>query len=264
MQRRQFLAASLAGSALSLTRSSAAQTADAHAREFYLLRRYDLVTGPQIKLIENYFADALLPVLPRLGLGPAGAFTVSIGPETPAYYILIPAQSLEPLALLDLRLAQEAEFTRAAEPFWSAPAIAPPFQRAQSTLLQAFEGWPKLVTPAASGLKGKRIVQLRTYESPSFAAHVRKVEMFNSGEFDIFKSAGCRPVFFSDTLVGSRMPSLTYMLSFTDLAELDARWEIFRNDPNWKKLSTSPRYNYEAIVSNITNLVLSPLACSQI
>ena len=84
------------------------------------------------------------------------------------------------------------------------------------------------------------------------------------GEFDIFVKAGCRPVFFGDTLIGSRMPNLTYMLSFTDAAELDARWDLFRNDPAWKKLSTSPRYTADQLVTNITNLTLSPLACSQI
>jgi hypothetical protein len=88
--------------------------------------------------------------------------------------------------------------------------------------------------------------------------------MFHSGEFDIFKAAGFRPVFFGDTLVGPRMPSLTYMLAFDDVAQLEAQWNTFRNDPNWKKLSADPRFAYEAIVSNITNLYLSPLSASQI
>ena len=67
--------------------------------------------------------------------------------------------------------------------------------------------------------------QLRTYESPSNGEHVRKVEMFHSGEFEIFLNAGFHPVFFGDTLVGSRLPSLTYMLSFADTAELEAKWD---------------------------------------
>jgi hypothetical protein len=71
-------------------------------------------------------------------------------------------------------------------------------------------------------------------------------------------------VFFGDTLIGSRMPNLTYMLSFTDAAELDAKWDVFRSDPNWKKLSADPRFAYEATVSNISNLILSPLSCSQL
>ncbi|HEX8812506.1 MAG TPA: NIPSNAP family protein, partial [Terracidiphilus sp.] len=127
--------------------------------------------------------------------------------------------------------------------------------------LISFEGWPRL-TPPAKG--AKRIFQLRTYESPSFHAHEVKVKMFHSGEFDIFKAAGFHPVFFGDALVGPRMPCLTYMLAFDDQTQLDAQWNTFRNDPNWKKLSADPRFAYEAIVSNITNLYLSPLSVSQI
>jgi hypothetical protein len=134
----------------------------------------------------------------------------------------------------------------------------------ESTLLAAFEGWPRLTAPAATATKSKRIFQLRTYESPSDAAHVRKVEMFHKGEFEIFEKAGCHPVFFSDALIGSRLPQLTYMLSFANLAELEKGWTAFSSDPDWKKLSASPRYSYESIVSNISNLILSPLAASQI
>ena len=60
------------------------------------------------------------------------------------------------------------------------------------------------------------------------------------------------------------MPNLTYMLSFADMAELDAKWDVFRNDPDWKKLSADPRFAFEPIVTNITNLILSPLEASQI
>ncbi len=264
MQRRQFLAASLVTTAAAIANKSGAQTSEAHAREYYLLRRYSLQSGPQTKLTESFIGDAFIPALTRLGMGPVGAFRVDIGPETPAFYVLIPGPSVESLAQVNLQLAKDAEFLKAAEPFWNAPATAPAFLRAENSLLAAFEGWPKVTLPAASANKGKRIFQLRTYESPSNGAHVRKVEMFHSGEFEIFKNAGFHPVFFGDTLVGPRMPNLTYMLSFKDSAEMDAQWDVFRNDPAWKKLSADPRFSYEAIVSNITNLVLSPLAASQI
>ena len=221
-------------------------------------------SGPQTSLTESYFGNALIPALARMGMGPIGAFRLEIGPETPAFYALIPGPSAEALAELNLRLAQDAEFMKAAEPFWNAPATAPAFQRAENSLLLAFEGWPKLTPPPSSATKSKRIFQLRTYESPSNSDHVRKVEMFNSGEFEIFKNAGFHPVFFGDTLFGPRMPSLTYMLSFADDAEMDAQWNNFRKDPAWTKLSSDPRFSYEAIVSNITNLILTPLAASQI
>ena len=264
MQRRQFLAATLAASAVAAARRTPAQAPLGGAHEFYLLRRYQLRSGPQLKLTENYFAGALIPALGRMGLGPAGALKLDIGPETPAYYLLIPGASVEILAELNLRLARDAEFLAAAAPFWNATAGAPAFERAESWLLAAFEGWPRLTPPTAAASKGKRMFQLRTYESPSNGEHVRKVEMFHSGEFEIFRAAGFHPVFFGDTLVGSHMPSLTYMLSFGDTAELEAKWDVFRNDPAWKKLSADPRFAFDPIVMNISNLMLSPLDCSQI
>jgi hypothetical protein len=265
MERRHFLAASLATSVAAIAAKSGAQAAPAaREREYYLLRRYMLQTGPQTKLTEDYFRGALIPALSRMGLGPIGAFRVDVGPETPTFYLLVPGASVETVATIDLRLAKDAEFQKAAQPFWEAAATSPAFVRAENSLLAAFEGWPKATPPAAAATKSKRIFQLRTYESPSDRDHVRKVEMFHSGEFDIFLKAGFHPVFFGDTLVGQRMPNLTYMLSFADMAELEAKWNVFRNDPAWKKMQADPRFNYEAIVSNITNLYLSPLDASQI
>jgi hypothetical protein len=263
MQRREFLSASLATSALALALEATAQPA-ANTREYYQMRRYQMRTGPQTSITQSYFADALIPALSRLGLGPIGAFEAVIGSEAPAYYLLIPANSAETLAQLHLRLANDAAFLKAAEAFWNAPASAPAFDRIETSLLQAFSGWPRLTPPPASATKGKRIFQMRTYESPSEQAHIRKVEMFNNGEYECFKAAGFHPVFFGDTLIGSRMPCLTYMLSLTSFDEYNAHWDAFRNHPDWKKLSANPRYSYEPIVSNITNLLLSPLAASQL
>ena len=264
MERRHFLAASLAASTLAATRRAAAEAPAGSGREYFLLRRYRMVSGPQLKLTENYFAGALLPALARMAMGPVGAFKLDFGPETPAYYLFIPGLSIDALAELDLRLALDEEFLQAAAPFWDARAAAPAFERAESWLLAAFKGWPRATPPASSATKSKRIFQLRTYESPSNGEHMRKVEMFHSGEFEIFAAAGFHPVFFGDTLIGSRLPSLTYMLSFGDLAELDAKWNVFRNDPAWKKLSSDPRFAFDPIVSNISNLVISPLDCSAI
>jgi hypothetical protein len=266
MERRQFLAASVAASAMVMTgEGMAAQVSQAaSAREFYQMRRYALQSGPQTKLTEDYFSNALIPAVTRMGMGPVGALRVEIGPETPVFYLLIPGSSVQGLAELDLRLAEDAVFMKDAAPFWNATAAAHAFERVESSLLMAFQGWPKLTPPASAATKGKRIFQLRTYESPSNGDHVRKVEMFHSGEFEIFLKAGFHPVFFGDTLIGSRMPNLTYMLSFADQAELEAKWDLFRNDADWKKLSTSPRFASDQLVTNITNLILSPLGCSQV
>ncbi|WP_109488170.1 NIPSNAP family protein [Occallatibacter savannae] len=261
MERRDFLAGTLAASALAIAPGAGAQTQDNQSkqREYYQIRRYFVQSGPQSSMTEKYISEALIPALAGRG-GPVGAFRLDIGPETPTFYVLIPLPSPAAAASLEVDLNQNETYIKAAEPFWSAPASSPGFIRVESSLLAAFEGWPRITPPE----KGKRIFQLRTYESPSLRDHVRKVEMFHSGEFDIFKNAGFHQVFYGDTVIGPRMPNLTYMLSFADHAELDAKWEKFRNDPTWKKLSSDQKYAFEPIVSNITNLILSPLAASQI
>jgi hypothetical protein len=268
MHRRQFLSVSAAASALALTGRSQAQSsvtaAGGSGREYYQLRTYQLYSGPQSGLCQRYIADALIPALNRRGMKPIGAFSLAYGPETPVMYVLIPSNSLEELSLLDLHLGADEAFLKAAEPLWNAPAAAPAFQRVEYRLLAAFEGWPKITPPASAAQHGKRIYQLRTYESPSYQDHVIKVEMFHKGEFAIFERSGCGSVFYSDTLVGPRMPSLTYMLTFPDLAALDKGWATFSSDPEWKKLSGLPRYKSEPIVSNVSNLILAPLSCSQV
>jgi hypothetical protein len=266
MERREFLTSSLAASAFALAKQSSAQsvsqTPSGKPREYYEIRKYHLQSGPQTKLTDNYVADALIPALNRLGIAPVGAFHLDFGPETPTLYLLLPSIKLETLATAELALAKDEQFMKAAAPFWNAPASAPAFQRVESSLLIAFEGYPTLTAPATK--TGKRIFQLRTYESPNSQDHVRKVEMFHHGEFEIFQRAGCGAVFYADTLIGPRMPSLTYMLSFSDAADLNAKWDLFRNDPEWKKLSASQRYAFEPIVSNVSNLILSPALYSQI
>jgi len=261
MERRDFLAGTLAASALAAAQGAGAQTQgnSSKQREYYQIRRYFMQSGSQTSLTEKYISEALIPALAGKG-DPVGAFRLEIGPETPTFYVLIPVPSPAAAASLEIDLSQNETYLKAAEPFWSAPASSPAFVRVDSSLLIAFEGWPKITPPE----KGKRIFQLRTYESPSYRDHIRKIEMFHSGEFDIFKNAGFHQVFYGDTVIGPRMPNLTYMLSFADQAELDAKWNVFRNDPAWKKLSADPKYAFEPIVSNITNLILSPLSASQV
>jgi NIPSNAP len=265
LQRRHFLTSSLAAAAAALTPSdSRAQASATKAREYYELRKYQLQSGPQTKLLQNYLADALIPALNRIGFSPIGVFTLDIGPETPATYLLIPSSTLESLVTAELQLTKDEEFMKAAAPFWNAPAIAPGFTRIESSLMIAFEGHPRLIVPPVTAQKGKRVFQLRTYESPSNQDHQRKVEMFHSGEFEIFERAGFWQVFYGDTLIGPRLPQLTYMVSFPDISEIDVKWVAFRSDPQWLKLSALPKYSSESIVGNISNLILRPASFSQI
>jgi hypothetical protein len=54
------------------------------------------------------------------------------------------------------------------------------------------------------------------------------------------------------------------MLGFEDLTERNKMWKAFLSAPEWKKLSSAPRYTFEEIVSSISNQILSPTSYSQI
>src|ERR1700761_8057554 len=141
MQRRKFVTSSLAvafgAAAAPMLKGEPSMT-----REYYELRKYRLVSGPQVKLTEDYVGNALIPALNRMGLGPVGAFSLTVGPETPTLYVLIPGSNLQTLVTAELELAKDAVFMKAAEPFWNAPAVQPAFERVESSLMIAFEGWP--------------------------------------------------------------------------------------------------------------------------
>ncbi len=62
MERRQFLATSLAAAA-AVAGPVQAQLAAVPKSEYYLLRRYNLLSGQQLKITESFLAGALLPAL---------------------------------------------------------------------------------------------------------------------------------------------------------------------------------------------------------
>ena len=124
----------------------------------------------------------------------------------------------------------------------------------------AFEDMPGLEIPVSN--EG-RIFELRIYESHSDIAGRKKIDMFNEGgEIAIFRKTGLSPVFFGETLFGPSMPNLTYMLGFTSMAERDAAWQRFIDDPEWHALRD--QLIYKDTVSNITDFILRPTSFSQI
>jgi len=267
MNRRQLLASTLAAPAwvgpAALRSSSAPQAEASPSREYYELRFYHLRRGPQTKLMDDFLETAAIPAWNRLGISPVGVFRVTVGPQNPSLYVLLPSKSLETLVLPGTRLAASGEMAKASA-FWDAPAPSPAYIRQESSLMMAFETFPRLEVPAGAAEKRPRIFELRTYESHSEKAHLKKIERLKQGEISIFRRPGLRDGFFGDSLIGPRLPNLTYMLVFDDLAARDKAWSAFVADPEWKKLSTAPGYTDGEIVSNITNLLLSPAPYSQI
>jgi hypothetical protein len=130
---------------------------------------------------------------------------------------------------------------------------------AAATFMPAVE-----VPPAAQGNR-PRIFELRTYESHSLKARRMKLEMFGPlGELAIFRRTGLRPVFFGDNVIGDRLPSFTYMLTFDDMAAREKNWAAFIGDSEWLALRAKPGYTDPEIVSNIISIILRPTAYSQL
>lgn len=246
------------------SQAGASASTQGKQRLYYELRRYQLVDGPQKKICDAFFQNAFIPAVNRLGITPVGVFNLTVGPGTPAMYVLLPSASVEALVNLEAHLANDAQYMSAGTPFLSAPAVAPAYQRIESQLMIAYEKIPGITLPAATATNAARVFELRTYESPSDLDHKRKVEMMQSGEEKIFDKAGFTQVFYGDTLIGGHLPNLTYMLSFESLATRDQHWSAFGTSPDWKAMQANPRYAFENIVSNISNFILTPAAYSQI
>lgn len=266
MQRREFLKASIATTAVVGLGQAAGLAApdDAAARQYYELRTYNFKPGAAHKLANDYLEQAALPALNRLGITPVGVFTEFDKPEADALYVLIPYPSLESFATAATRLMADADYQKAGADYLHTPATAPAYARLESSLMVAFTGLPQLVLPTTSAGKQPRLFELRTYESHSEQAALKKIEMFNKAEIAIMRRVGLSPVFYGQTLVGPRMPNLTYMLSGPDMATHKKHWGTFGGDAEWKKISAVPEYTDANIVSKISNKFLTPTAYSQI
>jgi hypothetical protein len=267
MKRRAFLQSSLAlagsGAAVSSLTAPAEETGGGN-RQYYELRLYHLRRGPQTDLFDKFYGEAALPALHRAGLARVGVFSVMVGPESPTMYVLLAHPALDSLTGTQARLDADAEFQKAGAEFLNAPAANPAYVRVESWLMMAFEGMPKLEVPSFPGGGAARIFELRTYESHSRKAHLKKVEMFNRGEISIFRRTGLAPVFFGQTLIGSRLPNLTYLLGFENAEAREKGWSAFGADEEWKKLRSTPGYTDAEIVSDISNVLLRPASYSQI
>lgn len=260
MNRRRFLTTSLsAAGAGALGTGLAAQ--GTKPLEYYELRQYHLRTTMRQRFSEH-FRDEALPAYNRAGIANVGVFTVGLGPDSPTFWVLLTHKTPQSVVELDAKLQADEKYR--ASSFLKLPSTDAGYVRIDSQLMVAFEGIPALEKPSGAAAGPARVFELRTYESHNKAAHRKKVEMFNQGEIDIFRRTGLTPVFFGSNIIGTRLPSLTYMLVFEDMAARERNWPQFVNHPDWKKLVATPGYSDNEIVTNIHSFILRPTPYSQI
>jgi len=261
MNRRSFLATTGSIGVLMLGNLRLARAAASTGPRLYLeLQKYTFEKEEQRQGFETFMKEAAIPAMNRLGLKPIGVFHDSKEPG-PAW-VLIPHPDAESAVSLTARLLADAEFTAKAGAFIEGPKAAAPYKEMETCLLRAFKGMPGIEIPA----KGPdRVFELRIYESPSVVTGQKKIEMFNdAGEIRIFREVGLAPVFFGETLFGTKAPNLTYMLGFENAEAMKAAWGRFGKHPDWIKLRAMPEYADSRVIRAITNIVLKPAASSQI
>lgn len=222
--------------------------------EYYQVTIYHFKNEEQKQAIDNYIENAYLPALHRSDIQNIGVFT-PIANDTvmdKRVFVIIPAKSLQQLTDLPGKLLKDDAFQLAAKKYMDAVYDNPPFTRMENIISYAFSKAPALELPKLNSLKAERIYEFRSYESPTEKLFRNKVQMFNEGgEVALFKRLNFNAVFYAEVLAGSSMPNLIYMTSFENMTDRDAHWKIFRDDPEWKKLSTDPIYQHNVSKADI-------------
>src|SRR5436190_9439006 len=170
MKRRDFLKSFALTSVATLGATLptvAAEPEPKPAREFYELGLYHLRQGPMLKRFDDFYRDVAVPAWNRAGVTPVGVFDLTVGPDAPTKYVLLPFKSLDALGAAHEKFESDAEMLKAE--FTNVPPTDPAYVRKESSLLLAFSGMPKLEVLGQIAEKKPRLFELRTYE-----AHSRK------------------------------------------------------------------------------------------
>ncbi|HEU0007224.1 MAG TPA: NIPSNAP family protein [Terriglobia bacterium] len=259
MKRRSFVLSSLAASAVS---SGALAIPPNSSRAWFELRFFHLRNDFERPRLDALLKDVYLPASSRLGFGPVGFFNVSVGPNMPMLVGLTSYPSLAAMETALDQLAADSAWNKALEEF-SKPK-EPTYARMESRLIRAFASMPSIEVPPQEPGRAARVFELRVYEARNLRASLTKIKMFEEGEIAIFRKTGLLPVFFGQTVVGTGLPSLTYMLAYDSVEAREENWRKFLGHADWIKLRAMPGYSDAEIVSNIHSCFLRPTNYSPI
>ncbi len=229
-------------------------------RAFYEITVYHFNNAEQEKILDNYLQNAMLPAFHRQHINNIGVFK-ALANDTSAsklLYVFVPIGTLDNSIKLIDKLGEDKIYQSAGAAYINAMHTSPPYARMETILLLAFPLAPQMNLPALKSEKKDRVYELRSYESATEKIFRNKVQMFNDGdEIGLFKRLNFNAVFYSEVIAGSKMPNLMYMTTFESMADRDAHWKEFGNDPYWKKLSAMPEYQNN--VSHIDITFLRPV-----
>jgi hypothetical protein len=259
MQRRTILASAATAPLI----SSAAAQSGAPAPKYLELSWIKMRNTPdnQRRRLGELLEKHLAPALKRMNAQPWGFFSSTIAPDAPFALLVFQYDSLNGMLEFEKQIRADEALTKALTEYAGGPV---PYVRNEVWLLEGFKTFPAIEVPPGDAKRPGRIFELRIYESNTQMSLAKKIGMFDNGEIDLFRKTGLLPVFFGKTIAGGRMPNLTYMVAFDNLAAREANWRTFATSPEWKKLAATPGLSDGEVVSNITNMILSPMPGSMI
>lgn len=258
MTRRAVVKASAVAAASSL-QAAGSQPSIFELRYFQLRNSQDA----QMQRTSDFLRHVHIPAVGRAGGKAEGAFSNFIAPNGPFLLLLSSYPSMAAYDGALQKLAADRGYEKELAALDAKGGLN--YVRVETSLLRAFASMPGVEAPKAEEGKPARVFELRTYESNSPATLKRKIGMFEAGgEIAIFRRVGITPVFFAETIVGRQLPNLTYLVCYDNLAGRDTAWSKFLADPEWLKLRAKPGLSDAEIVSNISNVLLRPLAFSAI
>lgn len=257
MQRRDFM--KLTGLLATLPAISAIAATDERTvsakKQIYEWRIYTL-EGDGNEL-DTFFRDTLIPAYNRKNIK-AGAFVPYKKEEKERRFLLFVYPDIATYYKVKREIWEDAQFRKAAQPFYDKTAPNPAYYNFESFLCEAFDKIPTLLMPD----KSRTLFELRTYHSPNEEANRRKVVMFNKDEIDVFNKVDIHSVCYGEVLAGPIMPAILYLTWYKDETTRNAAWDKFRTHPDWLRIKNLPEYAYTA--TRNTSLLLSPMPYSQI
>ena len=232
--------------------------------EIYQIKIYAVDSLNQQSMMDEYLSQAYLPALHRAGIEKVGVFKPIEGKNEDARFIMVfvAFESLSQFQELPSMLDADEEYVNAGKNYLEAAYDNAPYIRMESILLSAFSGFPEFQTPDLPSAKADRVYEYRSYWSATDRLHQRKVEMFDSGESDLFVKLGFQPMFFGSVISGAQMPNLIYMTCHENEEAQSANWKNFVDSPEWKEMSGLEKY--ANTVSHIDKFLLYPAEYSDL
>ena len=170
-----------------------AQTAPDKATTFLELKTYRLHNSDEAQAarVSTYLETGLFPALTRAGalsggsVKPVAALANLIGADGPYLVSIVQYASLAAYQDTLAKLTADSAYIAAADKLSTGTGM--PFVTIESTVLHSLAVMPQPEFLAADPAHPTHVFELRTYQSQSPSAVIKKAGMFNGGEIGVFQ-----------------------------------------------------------------------------